>query len=194
MVRILAKRDANHNTTPVKFLNWISFRIGQQAPFGIGMSCDREVCRACKLRAACVSSASPGAVRQVTRFDTPYIHQAEAACASSLGKRLLKKRQTCMEGLFGQAKTWHGLKRARWRGLWKMQLQSLLTAMVLNVKKLLSVIIRRAAKSCRLTRDFDRFVCQKEISSLLNYQYRLSRSLCTILSIGYLFALVQIWP
>lgn len=157
-------------------------------------SCDRAVCQDCRLRSVCVSSASPRAVRQVTRFDTPYVEQAALACGSNLGKRLLKKRQTCMEGLFGQAKTWHGLQRARWRGLWKMQLQSLLTAMVLNVKKLLSVVIRRAAKICRLASDFGRFVLQNKGISLLNYQYRLLRSLCAILSIGYLFALVQIWP
>lgn len=157
-------------------------------------SCVREVCRACKLRSACVSSASPKAVRQVTRFDTPYVEQAALACGSSLGKRLLKKRQTCIEGLFGQAKTWHGLKRARWRGLWKMQLQSLLTAMVLNVKKLLSAVIQPAAKSCRLARDFGLFVLQNKGTSLLNYQYHLSRSLWAILSISYLFTLIQISP
>jgi transposase len=157
-------------------------------------SCDRGVCQACKLRSSCVSSDSADAVRQVTRFDTPYVRQAEAACGSSLGKRLLKKRQTCMEGLFGQAKTWHGLGRARWRGLWKMQLQSLLTAMVLNVKKLLSVVIQRAARSCRLAGDSGRYVCQKQIFSLLNYQCRFSKSVCAILTIGYLFGLVHIWP
>jgi len=36
MVYILAKTDANHNTTPVKFLNWINFRIGQHALMSIG--------------------------------------------------------------------------------------------------------------------------------------------------------------
>ena len=68
--------------------------------------------------------------------------RAQVACASRQGKRLLKKRQTCMEGLFGQAKSRHGLSRARLRGLAKMHIQGLLTAMVLNLKKLLQVVIR----------------------------------------------------
>ena len=105
-------------------------------------SCDVGVCGACELRDQCVCSLEPDAVRQVTRFDTEYVERAQAACASGHGRRLLKKRQTCMEGLFGQAKSWHGLDRARLRGLVKMHIQGLLTAMVLNVKKLLQVVLR----------------------------------------------------
>src|SRR4030042_847217 len=97
--------------------------------------CERGTCRDCKFRCECVSSIYPDAVRQVTRFDTPYIHRAQVACNSAHGRRLLKKRQTCMEGLFGQAKSQHGLDRARLVGLLKMHIQALLTAMVLNVKK-----------------------------------------------------------
>jgi transposase len=141
-------------------------------------SCEAQLCQACPLRAACVSSDSPQAVRQVTRFDTPYAERAQAACRSEVGKRLLKKRQTCMEGLFGQAKTWHGLKRARWRGLWKMQIQSLLTAMVLNVKKLLRAVNLRKAKACLLAMDSGVF--------LSNYQYRF------VLGINHNCALVSI--
>lgn len=118
-------------------------------------SCDRGVCERCSLRASCVSSADPHAVRQVTRFDTPYLERAQAACRSVEGKRLLTKRQTCIEGLFGQAKSQHGLDRARLRGLWKMQIQSLLTALILNVKKLLQAAGGRKAapaSSCRCDR------------------------------------------
>jgi transposase len=149
-------------------------------------SCEPQMCQACPLRAACVSSGSPQAVRQVTRFDTPYAERAQATCQSGMGKRLLKKRQTCMEGLFGQAKTWHGLQRARWRGLWKMQVQSLLTAMVLNVKKLLQVVTRRKAKACRLAIDSGVFLSSKIISSFMTHQYRL------VLSMNHNFALIGI--
>jgi transposase len=105
-------------------------------------SCDRGVCGRCELREPCLSSVDPAAVRQVTRFDTPYVERAQAVCASRQGRRWLTKRQTCMEGLFGRAKSQHGLDRARLRGLSKMHIQGLLTAMVLNVKKLLQVVGR----------------------------------------------------
>jgi hypothetical protein len=64
-----------------------------------------------------------------------------------------------MEGLFGQAKSQHGLDRARLRGLAKMHVQSLLTAMVLNVKKLLQAVIRGSvvAKSVGLEGAEDSF-------------------------------------
>lgn len=106
-------------------------------------------CASCQLRSQCVRSKSPNAVRQVTRFDTPYVERAQAACGSVKGKRLLTRRQTCIEGLFGQAKTQHGLARARWRGLVKMKIQALLTAMVINVKKLLQAVHGRTALACR---------------------------------------------
>ncbi len=103
-------------------------------------SATAQACGACPLRGDCVRSSSPGAVRQVTRYDNGYVERAEAACHSPHGRRLLRRRQTCIEGLFGQAKTWHGLSRARWRGQAKMHVQLLLTAAVLNLKKLLKVI------------------------------------------------------
>ena len=113
-------------------------------------SAEPQVCGSCELRMQCVRSKCAKAVRQVTRFDTPYVERAQAACDSAHGKRLLKKRQTCMEGLFGQAKSQHGLDRARLRGLFKMQIQGLLTAVVLNVKKLLQAVYCRRAGVCRI--------------------------------------------
>ena len=107
-------------------------------------SCDSGICSACDLRDQCVGSADPNACRQVTRFDSPYADKASAACSSQLGRRLLRKRQTCIEGLFGQAKNNHGLRRARWRGRANMYIQSLLTAIVLNVKKLLKTLCNPA--------------------------------------------------
>ena len=54
-----------------------------------------------------------------------------------------------MEGLFGQGKSQHGLDRARLRGLPKMHIEGLLTAMVLNIKKLLASIYRLKVAVCR---------------------------------------------
>lgn len=107
-------------------------------------SCDKEVCFNCELRSKCVGSSSPKAVRQITRFDTPYIHRGELICNSSRGRRLLHLRQTCIEGLFGQAKNYHGFHRARWRRLFNMHIQTLLTATVLNLKKLVSSTGKKA--------------------------------------------------
>jgi len=108
--------------------------------------CDAVRCGVCVQRMACLGEKSTAKARSVTRFDTPYEARAQASCSSSLGRKLLTVRQTLLEGLFGQGKNFHGLGRARWRGLGNMLIQSLLIATVLNVKKLLSSS-RRAASS-----------------------------------------------
>jgi hypothetical protein len=42
-----------------------------------------------------------------------------------------------MERSFADAANCHGLKRARWRGLWKQAIQDLLIATVQNLRKLI---------------------------------------------------------
>jgi len=55
-------------------------------------------------------------------------------------KKLYKSRAPGIEGIFGEAKENHGLRRA-WRcGLSKMLIQSLLIASVLNFKRLIAVL------------------------------------------------------
>jgi hypothetical protein len=61
-----------------------------------------------------------------------------------------------------RAKSQHGLDRARLCGLVKMHIQGLLTAMVLNVKKLLQAISGRKAAFCHIgycvMRDVFKFI------------------------------------
>ena len=113
----------------------------------------RQTCPNCLLREQCIGSTSPNSVRQVTRYDSPYSDRAKQLCSSPLGKRLLRLRQTCIEGLFGQAKNLHGLARARWRRLLNMHIQTLLTATVLNLKKLF-ILTRKKASVNRVACEF----------------------------------------
>jgi hypothetical protein len=110
-------------------------------------SCDKATCRDCPVRSECIGSSSPDAVRTVTRYDSPYSDKAKALCNSRLGNRLLVLRQTCSERLFGQAISFHGLARARWRRLFNMHIQTLLTATVLNLKKLVGFTSKKASVS-----------------------------------------------
>jgi len=100
--------------------------------------CEPGCCSYCVQRLACLGESSTAKARSVTRFDTPYESRAQASCSSSLGRKLLTIRQTLLEGLFGQGKNFHGLGRARWRGIGNMLIQSMVIATVLNLKKLLS--------------------------------------------------------
>jgi hypothetical protein len=49
---------------------------------------------------------------------------------------LYRRRAPVIEGIFAEAKQWHGLRRAWRRGLGKMRIQCLLIAAVLNFKRL----------------------------------------------------------
>ncbi|GAI29946.1 unnamed protein product [marine sediment metagenome] len=51
-----------------------------------------------------------------------------------------KLRGTILEGIMGQAKTYHGMARARFRGLNKVEMQFLMTATVLNLKKMVKML------------------------------------------------------
>lgn len=50
-------------------------------------------------------------------------------------KRALKLRKM-IERKFGEAKKWHGLARARYRGKWKVAIQIIMTFLVMNAKRI----------------------------------------------------------
>jgi len=95
-----------------------------------------SVCRACPLRAQCTKAKS-GTARTIKRHDhQESIDEARAQAHSPEAKRDRVKRRWLMEGRFGDAATQHGFKRARWRRLWRQQIQDYLIATVQNVRTL----------------------------------------------------------
>ena len=64
-----------------------------------------------------------------------------------------KLRHTVIEGVFGQAKTYHGMAKARFRGLKKVEMQFLMTATTLNLKKMVKMLDIEEIKSS-LSRKF----------------------------------------
>lgn len=61
--------------------------------------------------------------------------------------RRLQRARTRLEHGFAEGKQWHGLRRARGRGLLALNTQALLTAMVQNVKRLAAYRRRKAPKT-----------------------------------------------
>ena len=55
-------------------------------------------------------------------------------------KKLYASRAPVIEGVFAEAKQWHGLRRAWRRGLSKMKVQCLLVAAILNFKRLMAAL------------------------------------------------------
>jgi len=54
-------------------------------------------------------------------------------------KEALIKRKM-IERKFGEAKKWHGLRRARYRGKWKVAIQVLMTFLVMNAKRIVRLL------------------------------------------------------
>jgi transposase len=96
---------------------------------------DAKFCAECPLRAKC-TKAKPG--RSVTRpiFQT-LVQEGREQAKSVTGKRSRRRRQSLMEGSFAESANNYGLKRSRWRRLWRQQIQDLLITTVQNLKILI---------------------------------------------------------
>jgi transposase len=96
----------------------------------------RGVCQQCRLRVQCTRSQSAG--RTLKRHERQEIlDNLRAQAQSRSAKRDIQIRQHFMERSFAQG-TRFGLKRARWRGQWRVQIQDYLIAVVQNIQLLVA--------------------------------------------------------
>jgi len=54
-----------------------------------------------------------------------------------------------IERKFGEAKKWHGMTRVRYRGLWRVKIQVLMTFLVMNVKRMVRLLDGRGLLQAR---------------------------------------------
>jgi len=110
-------------------------------------ACPSSVCRACSIRQQC-TRAKNGVARTVKRhYDQESIDQAREQSHSQAAKRDRIRRKWLMEGSFGDAALQHGFKRARWRRLWRQQIQDYLIATIQNLR-ILARYTYRPARAC----------------------------------------------
>jgi IS5 family transposase len=103
-------------------------------------------CAACRFREQCAPS---GRERTIHRsWGQDFVDQTEELLASPLGKQRLVERKIYSEGAFGLAKELHGLRRTRFRGRRRVQIQVWLTAAAMNIKK----AVQQIAKGARPTK------------------------------------------
>jgi transposase len=91
---------------------------------------DPSHCAGCPLRSQCTTAKRGRSVKRHVQAEV--IEAAQAEANSRAGRQSRKRRQHVMEGSFADAANNHGSKRARWRGLWRQQIQSYLIAAVQN--------------------------------------------------------------
>ena len=94
------------------------------------------VCNACPLKGKCTASTQG---RQVYRsFHADERDRVRGYHATAAYQKAMRKRAVWVEPLFGEAKDWHGLRRFRLRGLWKVNCEGLLVAAGQNLKRWLT--------------------------------------------------------
>jgi hypothetical protein len=91
-------------------------------------------CLLCSLRPLCTRSRTGRTIHR--HRDQKLLDRARRQARSNAAKADLKRRQHLIERSFADAANRNGLKRARWRGLWKQSIQDLLIATVQNLRKL----------------------------------------------------------
>jgi transposase len=94
----------------------------------------KGTCNSCQLKAQCTKAKSGRTLKRHIRQDDldSMLRQAHSPQA----KKDIITRQHLMERTFAQA-TRFGYQRARWRGLWRVQIQEYLTAAIQNIKILI---------------------------------------------------------
>ena len=104
----------------------------------------RESCARCPVREKCTRSKDGRTLKRHIRQDDLDVMLKEA---KSRGCREdIKARKHISERSFAEG-TRYGLKRARWRGLWRMQIQDFLIAAIQNILILLRQPKRKMSKS-----------------------------------------------
>jgi IS5 family transposase len=95
----------------------VSYRVSQGA------------CQDCRFKEQC---SPAGQNRTVSRFfNQELVDAAKERLASTRGQELLLQRRVSAEGVFAWAKELHGIRRTRFMGRWKVQIQLWLTAAVI---------------------------------------------------------------
>lgn len=105
----------------------------------ITYSAKKQDCLSCSLRNLCMAPEVTNP-RKVTHYDSNHYSKAREWYYSSHGRLLQKLRRIVIEGVIGNAKAYHGLYRAKLGGKEKVQMQFLLTAAALNLKKMVKMI------------------------------------------------------
>lgn len=96
-----------------------------------------DECIKCSIKQQCTPR---GSARTIRRHDfESEIEKIRKRMQTPYFKSKLRERMWKLEGLFSEAKYRHGLKRAKYRGMWKVQVQTYMTAFVQNLKRLLDV-------------------------------------------------------
>jgi transposase len=102
---------------------------------------DATNCTDCPHTAACSARAKKQSRKRLVmrNMDQDLFEEVQAHMRDPTFRQRMSERMWKIEGLFAEAKQNHGLARARYRGRSKVQIQAYMSAMVLNLKRLVAL-------------------------------------------------------
>jgi len=140
--RIPARRfkyDARHER--VRCPGGRTLRRSTRAKHGWMYRARASDCRNCPLRERCISpTASSRTILIVDGYEALLRARRCWPRRDADTRRTYSRHRWRVEGIHGEAKTQHGLRRAVRRGLWNVAIQAYLTAAVMNLKRLAALL------------------------------------------------------
>lgn len=107
--------------------------------------CRGTICNSCRLKSKCTSSKQGRSIRWY--LNQQQFEKAREESNSPQARQDRLRRKWLAEGSFADAANNHGLKRSRWRRLWRQRIQDLIIAAVQNLRKLLKTPKYHPAKA-----------------------------------------------
>ncbi len=95
----------------------------------------KKVCAVCSIRDQCTKNKTGRTVKRHLR--QAELDEMRTASRSTKSKKDIKTRQHLMERSFARAKRYN-FDRARWRGLWRMEIQELMICTIQNIQILVN--------------------------------------------------------
>jgi len=100
----------------------------------------KKQCGGCALRAECLANPETKGGRTVIKNDYEPEYRAAQAQARTPEYARVRKEHPAIERKLGELVNRHGLRHARYRGLRKVRWQGLVTALVVNLKRLVRLL------------------------------------------------------
>lgn len=148
---------------------------GAAAPNGHVYRARTADCRRCPLRSACVPpSAAARSILIVNHYEPLLRARRRRQRWGETEQALYRRHRWRVEGIHGEAKTQHGLRRAARRGLSNVAIQVYLTAAVMNLKRLAA--LRAARRHCTAILTPHRTPRPSVTPSFVAMRHRLTRA------------------
>ena len=110
----------------------------------------RNQCKTCPLLKRCMAKLPTGHGRKVIKNDYAAEYRAARELAQTPAYAQVRQEHPKVERKLAEIMRFHGGRRTRYRGRWRVAIQYLLTAMVVNLKRMVKLLWGQAQAAARL--------------------------------------------